>query len=373
MNTTTKRFTVIVGIVMTFAMVGSLLIPLFSGQVGYTENLAETPGPTPLPEPTFPPPPDISAIDFDSLYLHQSGLFTMAVPTGWEAGSDSNTPDELRASLSNSDAQSVVEARIIKNYNGISDAGELDAFFGRDWLNQSWREYWDWEETSRKITDDGHVVIDFNLRRSRNLLYSTARILASERRNLQCACSHCGKRPSRRSNFLLSGVVNSLQRLEVYLEAPFGWSGYFDNLDKHMIRYPSGWLITDAADGLPATFVGEDVTLALETLDVALSSETDAIDWIEKWRGGVEAVAVEPAEVGEAKGYRISYRLTTLDGDIESGLAIVLHGADNRLHVANARIGGVDVDLLKVNGEEFGLRAVLDSFRLLPWLDVTVG
>ena len=372
MNTTTKRFTVIVGIVMTFAMVGSLLIPLFSGQVGYTENLAETPGPTPLPEPTFPPPPDISAIDFDSLHLHQSGLFTMAVPTGWEAGSDSNTPDELRASLSNSDAQSVVEARIIKNYNGISDAGELDAFFGRDWLNQSWREYWDWEETSRKITDDGHVVIDFNLRRSRT--YFIARQESwLQNGEIYSARVVTAENAPQAVKFLLSGVVNSLQRLEVYLEAPFGWNGYFDNLDKHMIRYPSGWLITDAADGLPATFVGEDVTLALETLDVALSSETDAIDWIEKSRGGVEAVAVEPAEVGEAKGYRISYRLTTLDGDIESGLAIVLHGADNRLHVANARIGGVDVDLLQVNGEEFGLRAVLDSFRLLPWLDVTVG
>ena len=141
MNKATKRFTVVIGIVMSVAMVGSLLIPLFSGQVGYTENLNETPQPTPLPEPTFPPPPDVSAIDFDQLLLHPSGLFTVAVPSGWQSASHSNTADELRAGLSNSEAHSVIEARIIKNPGGISESGELSAFFSRDWLGQTWRDY----------------------------------------------------------------------------------------------------------------------------------------------------------------------------------------------------------------------------------------
>ena len=73
MNRTTKTFTYIIGIVMTVAMVGSLILPMLSSQVGLSDAAVEE-APTPYPTPTVPPPPDMTAIDFDSLYLHRSGL-----------------------------------------------------------------------------------------------------------------------------------------------------------------------------------------------------------------------------------------------------------------------------------------------------------
>lgn len=54
MNTTTKGFTVVIGIIMSVAMVGSLIIPLLSRQA----TQVDAPQPTAIPEPTFPPPPD---------------------------------------------------------------------------------------------------------------------------------------------------------------------------------------------------------------------------------------------------------------------------------------------------------------------------
>lgn len=357
---------------MSVAMVGSLLIPLFSGQVGYTENLAETPRPTPLPEPTFPPPPDISAIDFDDLLLHPSGLFTMAVPTGWQSASHSNSPDELRAGLNNGEALSVVEARIIRNTGGISEVSDLSAYFSRDWLGQTWRDYWDWEETSRKVTDDDEVIIDFNLSRSRSH-FIARQISWLQDGDIFSARVVTAENASQELKFLLNGLVESIQRLDTYREAPFDWNAYFDNIDKHMLRFPSAWEVTDAAEGLPATIVGEAITMVVETQDVALTSESDAIDWMGKWRDGVEALTVEPVEIGGANGYRISYRRSTLDGAPESGLALMLHGSDNRLHVANARIADVDVDLLQLESDDYGLREVLDSFRLLPELDASTG
>ena len=45
---------------------------------------------------------------------------------------------------------------------------------------------------------------------------------------------------------------------------------------------------------------------------------------------------------------------------------ILLHGMDNRLHVANIRMEDLDVDLLAVDPTEYPWLAVLDSFRLLP-------
>ena len=370
MNKATKRFTVVIGIVMSVAMVGSLLIPLFSGQVGYTENLNETPQPTPLPEPTFPPPPDVSVIDFDQLLLHPSGLFTVAVPSGWQSASHSNTADELRAGLSNSEAHSVIEARIIKNPGGINESGELSAFFSRDWLGQTWRDYWNWEETSRKINEDGSVVIDFNLQRSRTH-FIARQVSWLQDGDIFSARVVTAENAPQELKFLLDGVVNSVRRLDAYRDGSFEWNAYFDNTDKHMVRFPSAWEVSDAAQGLPATIVSDAVVMVVETQDVALNSESDAIDWMGKWRDGVEALTVESVESGEASGYLVSYRRSTLDGAPESGLALMLHGTDNRLHVANARISDVDVDLLQLDNDEYGLREVLDSFRLLPALDAS--
>ena len=372
MNKTTKRFTVILGIIMSVAMVASLLIPLFSSQVGYTENLAEAERPTPLPEPTFPPPPDIASISFDETLLHPSGLFTMAVPTGWQSASHSNTVDELRAGLSNSAAHSVVETRIIKNQAGISDADALNAFFDEGWLSQTWRDYWDWEETSRKLTDDGRVVIDFNLSRSRSH-FIARQVSWLENGDIYSARVVTAENAPAELKFLLDGVIQSMARLDAFPEAPFDWNAYFDNLDKHMIRFPSDWEVADAAAGLPATIIGDKAILVLETQDVALASDSDAIDWMTKWRDRVEPLTAEPIQVGESSGYQVSYRRSTLDGAPESGIALMLHGTDNRLHVANIRVGATDSDLLQLEADDFGVRAVLDTFRLLPGLDATTG
>lgn len=369
MNKTTKRFTVVIGVIMTVAMVGSLILPLLSGQVAQSDFGVETPQPTRLPEPTFPPPPDISSIDFEATYLHPSGLFTVAAPTGWRSASNSNTADELRASLSNVDAQSIVEARIIKNNGGISEPDELSAYFDRTWLANSWREYWGWDETARKITDAGHVVIDFNLTRSRTYLIARQESWLQDG-DIYIVRVVTAENAPRELKYLLDGVAKELRRIDAFADAPFEWNAYFDNLDKHMVRFPAGWQLTDAAQGLPATIVGDSVTLVVETHDVALASDADAIDWIEKWRDELAALTVEEIDVGDASGYRVSYQIQTLDGATDSGLSIMLNGFDNRLHVANARLSDTDLDLLQVNAAEYPLIAVLDSFRLLPELEI---
>ena len=75
MNKTTKTLTYVIGIIMTIAMVGSLILPMLSSNIGQAEVDAEAGRPTPLPEPTLPPPPDTASISFDRAYLHESGLF----------------------------------------------------------------------------------------------------------------------------------------------------------------------------------------------------------------------------------------------------------------------------------------------------------
>ena len=370
MNKTTKRFTVVIGIIMSVAMVGSLLIPLFSGQVAQSGAYAETPQATRVPEPTFPPPPDTAAIDFDSTYLHQSGLFTLGAPTGWTAASSATSADELSASLNNADANSLIQARIIRNDGGISDVAGLSEYFDKTWHDNAWREYWGWDETSRKTDAGDRLVIDFNLRRSRTYFIARQESWLQDG-DIYSVSVVTAENAPRELKFLLEGVADSLRRVSGFDGDAFDWHAYFDNTEKHMIRYPSDWIVADAADGGPAAIVSDGVTLALETRDGALASESAAVDFVESWRGAPEALSVEALERDGADGYRVSYRGTNQDGAPESGMALLLNGADDRLHLAYLRLAETDADLLAVDAADYPQLAALESFRLMPELNVT--
>ncbi|MDE2747519.1 MAG: hypothetical protein OXI34_01005 [Chloroflexota bacterium] len=370
MGKTTKTFTYIIGIVMTVAMVGSLILPMISSQVGTGDSYLETPQPTPFPEPTLPPPPDISAIDFDSRYLHRSGLFTVGVPQGWSPATDSNTADELRAGLNNSDALSVLEVRISKNHAGLADAEALSAYLDKTWLGQTWSGYTGWDETGRKTVGDS-VQIDFNLRRGRSHLIARQESWIMNG-DIFSARAITAENAAQELKYLLRGVAESVEPLPIYADAPFDQDAYFDPLDRHMTRFPSHWEVTDAAAGLPATIVGDSAVLVLSTLDVALASGEEAQEWIENWRTGVKARGVEAVEVAGAPGFRVSYRINTLDGAVASGLAVMLHGTDNRLHVANVRMPDLDVDLLAADAAEYPWLSAATSFRLVPDLEVSI-
>ena len=371
MNKTTKTFTYIIGIVMTVAMVGSLILPMISSQVGVGESYLETPQPTPFPEPTMPPPPDTAAIDFDSRYLHRSGLFSIGAPSGWSPASDSSSADELRAGLNNGEVQSVVELRINKNQAGVSDAQSLSDFLDKTWLGHTWSGYTGWDETSRKILDEEIVQIDFNVRRGRAHLIARQESWIEDG-DIYSARVVMAENASRELKYLLQGLANSVERIGDYAGAPYDWDAYFDNIDKHMVRFPSNWEVTDAADGLPATIEGDSFVLVVSTADVALASEDEALAWTESWRSGVKASSARAVEVAGAPGYQVSYRLKTLDGAVASGLMLLLQGSDDRLHIANIRMPELDADLLAADPADYPWLAVLDSFRLLPDLEVNI-
>ena len=370
MSQTTKRFTVILGIFLSVAMAGSLVLPLFSGQMAQSGAYAETPQATPLPEPTFPPPPDTSAIDFEATYLHESGLFTLGAPTGWVASSSETSADELSAKLNNAAASSVIHARIIRNAAGIVDAEGLSAYFDEAWQQSAWREYWGWDETKRDTGAGDRLVIDFNLRRSRSYFIARQESWLQDG-DIYSVSVVTAENAPRELKFLLEGVGGSLSRVAGYEASAFDWHAYFDNLDKHMIRYPAGWSVADAAPGLPAAIVGDGATLALETRDAALDGENAAAEFVESWRGSPESLSVEALQREGADGYRVSYRQVNADGAPESGLAIMLQGADDRWHVAYLRLAETDADLLAVDPADYPQLAALDSFRLMPTLNVT--
>jgi len=365
MSNPTKTFTYIIGIIMTVAMVGSLILPMLSNQVAMSSPETASEQPTAPPPPTMPPPPDLDALAFEKVYLHESGLFTMRAPEGWLPVSGNNSPSELRANLSNSAAQSIIEARISANPSGIADAAALSEYLDSSWFGASWGGYSSWDETSRKTTDDGIVQVDFNLTRG------YARLIARQESWLEDGDIYSVRvvlpeNAAEELKFILQEVGQSIEALPIYAGAPFGWAVYFDNSDKHIIRYPGEWQLSDGADGLPATIVGDGFTLRTAAFDTTLESEAAARAWLESTRPGLQALSAQTADVEGFSGYKVSYNLRNIDGDEESGLALMLHGSDDRLHVANLRSSTVSEDLLQADAAILPWLAAIDNFRLVP-------
>ena len=158
-------------------------------------------------------------------------MFTIGAPTGWNPSAGSNTADELRASFTNSSLLSVVEVRINKNHAGIADADALSAFLDKTWLGHTWSGYSRWDETSRKVTADGIVQIDFNLSRGRSHMIARQESWL-EGGDIYTARVVMAENAPQELKFILRGVSGSIERLPIYADAPFGWDAYFDNTDK---------------------------------------------------------------------------------------------------------------------------------------------
>ncbi len=363
-RTTQKRITVILGIFLAFIMGASLLLPLLSQSAPPPET-AETA----TPAPTAPPPiADLSSITFDASYLHPTGIFNTAIPSGWSLGQTNSTENEALVIFNNAEQQSVVEVRVFQPEAAVSSAEDLNGVFNTGWLSQSWRDYTGWNEATRRVEGE-RLLIDFSVRRdAQNLIARQSAYTDGE-----WVYSVRVVTPDNASDmlrYILDQQIETIRPNKQFAGTPFNLMGYVDEADQHFIRYPSTWQITDAANGMPASIVGDIGALRVESADGSVDSEDAASEWITNWRSGITVDAVIAVEQGGAQGYKVAYSRTTVDGDQESGLAVLLND-EGRVHIANLIInaGGVDLmDAAEDSPYSDGLRA-LDDFMLLSALE----
>lgn len=369
MSTMSKRFTYIIGIVMVFSMLASTVVPLLSTTV--QQQVAATEQPTPLPTPTLPAPiADLSSITFDRTYLHPSGLFTVNTPSGWQVTTTDSTENQVLVNMRNGELLSIVESSVILPAATVSTAEDLNQVFTSEWLSQSWRSYSSAQETGRRVEGDS-LLIDFNLTQGRNS-YIARHKAWTDGEWVYAVRVITLDNASEMLRYVLDGVAETVKPLKVFSGTPFEWRGYFDTEAHHLIRYSADWNLTDSAPGLPASISGEDVVLRIEAVEGMVDSEEAAKSWIENWRAGVTALTVNPVEQAGGIGYAVSYNLTTVEGETESGLAVLLNGTDGRLHVANARVqaGGIDLNDSDQAANYRDVVAALETFALLPEIEL---
>lgn len=366
-SNTMKRLTVVFGIVMAAVMALSVILPTM-GRNATTQTSVQ---PTQAPVPTFPPPPDTAAITFDNVYLHPSGLYSVAQPTGWPASQPESTDTNARSTFTNPGGQSIIQVDVetlLREEPMTLD--DVDARYTQAALGSSWSNYSSWRETGSRVrTEDGRLQMDFALT-AQNQQYVARQLAWTDGEWLYSVRVVTPDNATDALRFVLTGVADSLVPNKVFAGTPFGWSAYHDTVHNHIVRFPRAWTISDSAAGRPASISGPGG----EMLRVEAQADTRAADadaaraWAEAARPGATVLNVTPVSREGGDGFAVAYSFTSADGEAQSGLAVLLNGADGALHSANLRFLGDGVDLTTEEGRaaQPELAQIMDTFLILP-------
>jgi hypothetical protein len=349
-------------LVFSLVMVGvlslSALAPLFTSNIQPDQPQIQ---PTATTPPVLPTPiSDLSTIRFDNMAVSVSGLYSVAVPTGWEIGTNIVQLNEAQLTQRNGAASSVIEARVIQPETPITSVEELPTFFNDAWLRSSWRDYTSWNKTGETVVEDRYVA-DFLLTRLGSQFIARQEAW-TDGRWLYVVRVVTLPNASDMLRYLLNGVRQSLRVNPQIIDVPFDWQGHFDPSHEYLIRFPSTWRVTDAANGQPTSLAGEGATIRIDTVTAAVDSAEVAQQWVETTYGAT-VTSVEPVERGGAAGFAVAYQLPTLDGDTTSGYAVLLTNGDN-VSVADLRFSQPNVDL---NSEVEGFETwqqIMNSFSI---------
>ncbi|MCS6836099.1 MAG: hypothetical protein NZ750_08795 [Anaerolineae bacterium] len=358
-----------IGILIISSMGLSLVAPfLQSAAPAPTAPATEPPTPTPLPTPIA----DLNSITFENRLLHPSGLFSVGQPKGWTPFTSQSTPQEVQITLRNDAALSVVEYRMVRPETPPSSGSDVSAFFTSSWLAASWRDYTRWTEETRQVQGND-LVMDFSLERgaqrfiARQLAFTDGTYIYGVR----------VVAPPNAADMVRYIVENARSTFEVnnqFADIPLEWKGYYDASYGHLLRYPSSWTLDDFAEGAPASFSADGgITLRLEAQSAPqVSDESQARAFVEAAISGARIRSVQTREQFGKPAYFVSYSAQTVDGDPISGLALLIPD-ENRVHLANLRLTGQDVDLNESSSDTTINRArqVVETLALLQ-IDATV-
>jgi hypothetical protein len=382
-NTGTKRLTAILAVIMIVAIGGGTILQLFTNNS--SQSVVPTVAPaTPTVLPTFPPPiTDLNTISFSGSYLHPSGLFSVAQPTGWSTASPVSNANGVEVTMNNINQLSVIQDSLQIASEPITSLDQLDALYTTASLNESWSNYrrdsttgLNYRETGRRREGD-QLILDFELKNQRQQTFVARQVAWSDGEWVYSVRVVTPENAIDELKYLIDNIVPTFKANKMFAGTPPDWQSYFDPTYNLIIRYPSTWTLTDSAPGRPASIAGDnDEVLRIESLSgVSAADEAAASAWVESSRSGVSVASVEPTTRGDLSGSSVAYTFTDADGAPQSGLAVLLNGANDTLHVANLRFTAANVDLNAdeaATGQYSNLVSVLNTFQVLQGVTIVL-
>lgn len=347
-NNGSKRALVIISILMVVAIAGSALLPLFTNNSAVQTAVP----PTDVPKPTFPPPlTDFSSVSLDQDYLHPSGLFSVAQPTGWTPASPVSNPTGAEITMNNPTLLSVIQVALQITPEPIDTLDKLDALYTSAALNDSWSNYrrdaqtgQNYRETGRK-RENNRLTLDFELRNNRDQIFLARQVSWADGNWVYSVRVVMPEDAIDALKFMVDNLIPTVKGNKAAFDGtPADWNAYFDPTNNIVIRYPSNWTLDDGGPGRPASFSGDNAVLRVETLPgLSAADEAEARAWVEANRPSATILSVVPVTRGDLSGFAVAYTFSDADGNPQSGLALLLNAAD-ALHVANLRVAAPDVD-----------------------------
>lgn len=373
---TAKRLTAIFGIMMAVVMGLSVILPSLGQNTAQTVQTQ----PTAVPIPTFAPPIANNLIAFDNTYLHPTGIFAVAQPSGWVQAEPTNTIDNARVTFTNPQALSVIQVDVQKpstidsDGDGVNDPltlDNVDAQFTSTTLASSWSRYSTWEEAGQRKRENDKLTMDFELTLN-NQVYVARQTAWTDGDWIYSVRVVTPENATDQLLYLLDNVSASLAPSKENAALPFDWNAHIDSVDKHIIRFPPSWILTDSAPGLPASITnGSNVALRVESDGGTVADEDAARAWVETVRPNATVLSVQPVTRDNNSGFSVAYSFKNVDGESQSGLALLLNDAE-KLHVANLQFPGADVDLNNAETQPSyaDYVSVLNSFKVVS--DITL-
>ncbi len=375
-NKSAKRATIILGVIMIIAIGSSAILPLFTRN----NTASTTPEATTLPTSTLPPVvTDLNSIQFDQDFLHSSGLFSVAQPTGWSIGQQTGDASGAEVTMNNGELISVIQSSVQISPTLITTMDELEAIYSAEALNASWSNYrrdtatgLNFRETAR-VREDDYLRLDFELKNQRQQTLVARQLAWYDQDWVYSVRVVMPENQVELLKYVTQNMKASFKANRIFAGSPADWKAYFDPTNSFVIRYPSAWTLTDSAPGRPASMDGAKSSLRVETQAVSAPlDDAAARAWVESSRPDVTVTSVQPATRGDASGFAVAYTYVDADGAHSSGLALLLNGGDNTVHIANLRMFSPDVDLNQDTAQVAypDENNVLKSFQPLAGLNV---
>jgi hypothetical protein len=335
---------------MAIVLIASVVLPLFQQNLTTTQPV---PDPTDVPTATFPAPvSSLDTITFDQLYLHPTGLYTIAQPTGFDQAQPNNSAAIAQVNMVNNATLSVIDA-YVENPGAPVTADQLSDRLTEEALAATWTRFTNWDETSRRLDGD-RLVIDFSVRLN-NQDYVARQSVWTDGEWIYAVRVLTPSNAIDYLRYLLDNVGSSITPNKGFAGTPFEWLVTYDPVYNHLLRHPADWQVVDGGAGRPTTLSGANgITARVEARpNTSVADEAAARAWVEAERPGASILSVVPVQRGEGQGFSVAYEYTTLDGEPQSGLAVLLNGADGALHIANLRFtgGGIDLNAVEVTAE----------------------
>ncbi len=375
-NTVARRASMLLGGIMIAAIALSAILPIFTNNA----TAQQTVQPTDAPTVTSPPiMTDFSGITFDTDYLHPSGLFSVGEPTGWIPGQQTTNANGVEITMNNGTLLSVVQTSLQVAQAPIPDLDAIDSLYTSATLNSSWSNYSRYADTGlnyreqSRTREDNKVVIDFELKNNRGQIFVARQVAWAD---TDWVYSIRVVTPDNQINllkYLMDNLIKSFKPNRIFAGTPADWSAYFDPSTNLIIRYPGSWRVTDSAPGRPTSIDGSTGSLRIQSQSVsALLDEAAAGNWVTANVPGATVTSAKETKRGELSGFMVSYTYADADGNQNSGLALLLNGANNTLYSANLRIFEANVDLNVDTAQvaHADLMMILSTFQLLPGLKV---